>query len=56
MSKLMAPLRTIRFAPKVAEVDRKYEQNNNAELDNGRKRQDEEKDGDTSFDKHELET
>ena len=45
MSKLMAPRRTIRFAPKVAEVDRQYEQNNNAELDNGVYHQDEEKDG-----------
>jgi len=31
----MLPRKTIKFAPKVAEIDRKYELNNNAELDNG---------------------
>ena len=41
----MLPRRTIRFAPKVAEIDRKYENNNNAELDNGVYHHDEEKDG-----------
>ena len=41
----MLPRRTIKFAPKVAEVDRKYEMNNNAELENGVYHHDEEKDG-----------
>ena len=45
MQKLMLPRRTIKFAPKVAEVDRKYEMNNNAELENGVYHHDEEKDG-----------
>ena len=51
MFKLMAPRRTIRFAPKVAEVDRQYEQNNNAELNNGKYRRYEEKDGGLCGDK-----
>lgn len=41
----MQPRKTIKFAPKVAEIDRKYEMNNNAQLDNGVYHQDEEKDG-----------
>jgi len=30
MQKMMQPRKTIKFAPKVAEIDRKYEMNNNA--------------------------
>ncbi len=41
----MLPRRTIKFAPKVADIDRQYEMNNNAELDNGVYHHDEEKDG-----------
>jgi hypothetical protein len=43
--KMMLPRRTIKFAPKVADIDRQYEMNNNAELDNGVYHHDEEKDG-----------
>lgn len=35
MRVLMAPKKVIRFAPKIKEIDRQYEMNNNAELDNG---------------------
>lgn len=42
---MMLPRKTIKFAPKVAEIDRKYEINNNAQLDNGVYHHDEEKDG-----------
>lgn len=31
----MMPRRIIKFAPKIREIDRQYELNNNAELDNG---------------------
>ena len=31
----MEPRKTVKFAAKVREIDRQYEQNNNAELDNG---------------------
>lgn len=33
--KMLMPRRIIRFAPKVKEIDRQYELNNNGELDNG---------------------
>ena len=32
---LVVPRNIIRFAPKVKEIERQYEMNNNAELDNG---------------------
>lgn len=38
----MVDRRVIKFAAKVKEVDRQYEANNNAELDNGVYHQDEE--------------
>lgn len=31
----MVPKKIIKFAPKIIEIDRQYEMNNNAELDNG---------------------
>lgn len=45
MKRLMLPRRTIKFGAKAAEIDRQYEMNNNAELDNGVYHHDEEKDG-----------
>lgn len=45
MKILMAPRRVIRFAPKIKELDRQYEMNNNAELDNGVYHNEEEEDG-----------
>ena len=41
----MEPRRIIKFNGKVREIDRQYEMNNNAELDNGVYHQDEEVDG-----------
>ena len=32
---MVAPRRVIKFAPKLVEINRQYELNNNAELDNG---------------------
>ncbi len=32
---LLVPRRVIKFTPKIREIDRQYELNNNAELDNG---------------------
>lgn len=45
MKRLILPRRTIKFGAKAAEIDRQYEMNNNAELDNGVYHHDEEKDG-----------
>lgn len=33
--KLIVPKRVLKFAPKVKDLDRQYEHNNNADLDNG---------------------
>lgn len=40
---LLVPRNIIKFAPKVREIERQYEMNNNAQLDNGVYHQDEEK-------------
>ena len=45
MKVMMAPRRVIKFAPKIKELDRQYEMNNNAELDNGVYHNEEEEDG-----------
>jgi len=42
---LLQPRRILRFAAKVAEIDRQYELNNNADLDNGVYHHEEERDG-----------
>ena len=42
---MMAPKRVIRFTAKIKEIDRQYEMNNNAELDNGVYHNEEEEDG-----------
>lgn len=46
----MAPKKVIRFAPKIKEIDRQYEMNNNAELDNGVYHNEDEKDGEMGND------
>ena len=33
--KMIVPKRVLKFAPKVKDLDRQYEHNNNADLDNG---------------------
>jgi len=45
MKVMMAPRRVIKFAAKIKELDRQYEMNNNAELDNGVYHNEEEEDG-----------
>ena len=50
MRVLMAPKKLIRFAPKIKEIDRQYEMNNNAELDNGVYHNEDEEDGEMGND------
>lgn len=35
IKKMIVPKRVLKFAPKVKDLDRQYEHNNNADLDNG---------------------
>jgi len=54
---MMIDKKNIKFAPKVKEIDRQYEMNNNAELDNGvQHADDEEEEEEKAFKNHSIET